>query len=190
MMAMLGVAGVGLVLGHWLAYAIDAPHALARHELLRESGHAYPPYATQIALLAGAIGLVSHFLTRLTRCERHGSFAGDVVRLAGVQSAAFLVMEIGERLLSGSSLHDLTHGSLLATGLGVQLLIAFAGALALRFTEHAADVVESLGRAPAVTSVPSLVIGAPLAAAVMPMRPAMRATASRAPPLPSLNDTP
>ena len=182
MMATLGVAGAGLVLGHWLAYAINEPHALARPELLRDTGHAYLPYATQIALLAGAIGLVGLFLTRLTRGERVGSFAGDVVRLAGVQSAAFLAMEIGERLLSGSSLHDLTHGPLLVTGLGVQLLIAVAGTLALRLTEHAAEAAESLGHASPVPSAPSLVTGTPLAAAVVPMRPAMRATASRAPP--------
>ena len=182
MMATLGVAGAGLVLGHWLAYAIDSPHALARHELLRDTGHAYLPYATQIALLASAIGLVGLFLTRLTRRERPDSFAGDVARLAGVQSAAFLVMEIGERLLSGSSLHDLTNGPLLVIGIGVQLVMAVAGALVLRLTEHAAEVAESLDRAPAASFSPSLVIGAPLAATVMPMRPAMRATASRAPP--------
>ncbi len=92
-------------------------------------------------------------------------------------------MEVGERLLSGASLHDLTHGPLLVIGIGVQLVMAVAGALALRLTERAAEVAESLGRAPAVSSAPSLVIATPLAAAVMPRcGPSMRATASRAPP--------
>ena len=182
MMATLGVAMAGLALGHWLAYAIDAPHALARHELLRDTGHAYLSYATQIALLAGAIGLVGLFLSRLTRSERLGSFAGDAVRLAGVQSAAFLAMEIGERLLSDAPLHDLAHGPLLVIGTGVQLVMAVAGALALRLTERAAEAAESLGLVPPVPPAPSLVTDTPLAAAVLPMRPAMRAAASRAPP--------
>lgn len=182
MMATLGVAGAGLVLGHWLAYAIGTPQAHVRDELLRSTGHGYLPYATQVALLAGAIGLVGLFLTRLTRREARGPFAGDVAKLAAVQSAAFVAMEVGERLLSGSSLHDLTHGPLLVIGLGVQLVLAVAGALTLRLTEHAVEVAESLRHAPAVPLAPSLVAGTALAQVVAPRRPAMRATASRAPP--------
>jgi len=182
MLATLGVAGAGLVLGHWLAYALGTPQAHVRDELLRSTGHGYLPYATQVALLAGAMGLVGLFLTRLTRREARGSFAGDVAKLAAVQSAAFVAMEIGERLLSGSSLHDLTHGRLLVIGLGVQLLLAVAGALTLRLTEHALEVAESLRRAPVVPLASSLVAGTALAQAVAPRRPAMRAAASRAPP--------
>lgn len=182
MMATLGVAGVGIVLGHWLAYAIGAPQANVRDELLRSTGHGYLPYATQVALLAGAIGLVGLFFTRLTRREACGSFAGDVAKLAAVQSAAFLAMEVGERLLSGASLHDLTHGPLLVIGLGVQLVLAVAGALTLRLTEHATEVAESLRHAPVVSLAPSFVAASALAQAIAPRRPAMRATASRAPP--------
>ena len=182
MMATLGVAGAGLVLGHWLAYAIGMPQAHARDELLRSTGHDYLPYATQVALLAGAIGLVGLFLRRLTRREARGPFAGDVAKLAAVQAGAFLTMEIGERLLSGASLHDLTYGPLLALGLGVQLVLAVAGALMLRLTEHAVEVAESLRHAPVVRLAPSIVTAPAFAQSSAPRRLAMRATASRAPP--------
>jgi hypothetical protein len=177
----LGVAATGLVLGHWLAYALGTPPAHARDELLRATGHGYLPYATQVALLAGALGLAGLFLTRLTNGEARGSFVGDVSRLAAVQSAAFVTMEIGERLLSGASLHDLTHGPLLAIGLGVQLVLAIVGALILRLTERAAEGAESLGRSLAPPA-PALVAASACTSLVAPPRPAMRTAPSRDPP--------
>lgn len=182
MISTLGVAGAGLVLGHWLAYSIGMPQAHMRDELLRSTGHDYLPYATQVALLTGALGLVGLFFTRLTQREARGPFGADVAKLAAVQSAAFVAMEVGERLLSGSSLHDLTHGPLLVIGLGVQLVLAVAGALTLRLTEHAVEVAQSLRRAPVAPLASSLVAGTACAQVVAPRRPAMRATASRAPP--------
>src|SRR5688572_6825224 len=144
--ASLGVAGSGLLLGHWLAYALRTPDPSARAELLHTTGHSYLPYATQVALLAGVIGLIGLFLARLNSRERSGSFSGDLIRLAAAQSGAFLAMEVGERLLTGASLHDLTHGPLLAIGLGVQVVVAVAGALVLRLTERAAAAVEAVDR--------------------------------------------
>lgn len=179
--ATVGVAGAGLVLGHWLAYALATPHAHAREELLRATGHGYLPYASQVALLAGALGLAALFLSRLARRESRGSFAGDVARLAAVQSAAYVTMEVGERWLSGASLHDLAHGPLLTIGLGVQLVMAVVGALVLRTTDRAAEAAESLGRSPA-PPLPALVTAGPVVPAVAPRRPAMRSTKSRAPP--------
>ena len=179
--ATIGIAGAGLMLGHGLAYAIGTPQAHVRDELLRATGHGYLSYATQVALLAGAVGVVGLFLTRLTRRGTHGSFLGDIARLAGAQSAAFVTMEIGERLLSGASLHDLTHGPLLAIGLGVQLATALLGAVTLRLTEHAAELAGSLSR-PLAPSTPSFAEATALASGVARRRPAMRAGASRAPP--------
>ncbi|MEX1262374.1 MAG: hypothetical protein WEE66_00340 [Actinomycetota bacterium] len=180
-LATVGVAGAGLVLGHWLAYAIGAPHADARAQLLGETGHGYLPYATQVALLAGAVALVAMSLSRLTHRATKGAFTGDVAKLAAVQAAAFLAMEIGERLLSGALLQDLTHGPLLAIGLGVQLAIATLGAYILRLTERAAELAQVL-MWPSVRPVPSLVAAGAFASSVAPRRPPMRAAASRAPP--------
>ena len=177
----LGVAATGLVLGHWLAYALGTPRAPARDELLRATGHAYLPYITQVALLAGALGLAALFLTRLTNREARGSFVGNVSKLATVQCTAFVTMEIGERLLSGAPLHDLTHGPLLAIGLGVQLVLAIVGALILRLTERAAEVAETLGRSLAPPA-PTLVAASACTSLLVPPRPAMHAAPSRDPP--------
>ena len=180
-MAAVGVAGAGLMLGHWLAYALGTPHAQARDRLLAATGHSYLHLATEVALLAATLGLVVLFLGRLSRREARGTFGGNLARLAGVQVAAFVAMEIGERLLSGAPLHDLSHGPVLAVGIGVQLALVVAGAVALRLTERAADVASSLG-APARRSAPSLVAAPLLASSAPARRPEMRAVASRAPP--------
>jgi hypothetical protein len=179
--ATVGVAGAGLVLGHWLAYAIGTPHAHARDELLHATGHGYLPYATQVALLAAALGLAALFLTRLTRREDRGRFVGDVARLAATQWAALVTMEVGERWISGVSLHELTHGALLAIGLAVQLVMAVVGALVLRATDRAAEAAETLGRSSA-PPLPALVTAGPVGSAVAPRRRATRSTESRAPP--------
>ena len=77
--------------------ARHVPTRTARAELLHATGHGYLPYATQVALLAGATGLVG----AVPRVGCHaagdhvGSFAADVVRLAAVQAGAFLAMEVG-----------------------------------------------------------------------------------------------
>ena len=179
--ATVGVAGAGLVLGHWVAYALGTPHAHARDELLDATGHGYLPYATQVALLAGAIGLVALFLARFSRREGRGSFGADAAVLAAVQSITFVVMEVGERLASGASLHDLAQGNLLALGISVQVAMAVVGALVLRATDRFAEEADARSR------VAPLPLPRPLATVaavpfVAPRRPSMRAAASRAPP--------
>jgi hypothetical protein len=174
------VAGAGLVLGHSLAYALATPQAHAREQLLHATGHGYLPFATQVAMLAAALSLAALFLSRLGRHGGRGSFGVDVARLAGVQSAAFVAMEVGERLASGASLLDLVHGPLLAIGLVVQLVVAVVGALALRLTERAAECAESLGRSPANRASATLTLA--IASAGAPRRPTMRAPTNRAPP--------
>ncbi|MGZ8582604.1 MAG: hypothetical protein ACXWXN_04185 [Actinomycetota bacterium] len=179
--ATVGVAGAGLVLGHWLAYALGTPHAHARDELLHATGHGYLPYATQVALLAGALGLAALFLARLSHREARGSFPTDAIGLAAVQSITFIALEVGERLASGASLHDLVHGNLLAIGIAVQVSVAIAGAGVLRLTDRAAEAAEALAD---ITASPVLypVAAVAIAPAVAPRRPVVRAAASRAPP--------
>jgi hypothetical protein len=180
--ATLGIAAAGLTLGHWLAYALAAPGAHEREELLHAAGHGYLAFATQLAVLAGTLGLAGLFLARVRQQEGEGSFARDVVRLAAVQAGAFVAMEVGERLLSGASLHDLSHGPLLVIGLAVQLLVAIAGAALLRLTDRGAAAAHGLRSnvAPLPASPPTIVV--PVAACSPPPRPSLGRFRSRAPP--------
>lgn len=180
--AIVGVAGSGLVLGHWLAYALGAPQAEARDELLHATGHGYLASATQMALLAGVLGLAVLFLARLGRREARGSFARDAATLAAAQSLAFGAMEVGERLVSGASLHDLSHGPLLAIGLGVQLATALVGAGLLRLTDRAAEAADSLGPL-AAPRAPTVLASLAIAASAPAQPPATRPASGRAPPL-------
>jgi hypothetical protein len=179
--ATVGLAGAGLVLAHRLAYAIAAPNEHARETWLRATGHGYLAYATQVALLAGALGLLAFFLSRLMRGEPRRSLAGDVARLAAVQAAAFLVMEVGERWIAGASFHDLTHGPLLVTGLGLQVATAMAGSLVLRATDRAAEAAEALERS-SLRPLPALVDPGPVAPGVAATRWTATPVGSRAPP--------
>ncbi|HEY5905089.1 MAG TPA: hypothetical protein VIX39_04710, partial [Actinomycetota bacterium] len=150
-------------------------------ELLHATGHGYLPYATQVALLAGAIGLVALFLARFSHRESRGSFVFDAAILAAVQSITFVALEVGERLASGASLHDLAQGNLLALGISVQVAMAVVGALVLRATDRFAEEADARSR------VVPLPLPRPLATVaavpfVAPRRPSMRAAASRAPP--------
>jgi hypothetical protein len=131
-------------------------------------------------VLAGTLGLAGLFLARLTRSGARRSLAGDVGLMFAVQSTAYVAMEVGERLVSGASLHDLSHGPLLAIGLAVQVVVASAGAVLVRITEGAADAVEALVGSGAPLSSPTVV--AVPAARTVPSRGAVRAAASRAPP--------
>jgi hypothetical protein len=179
--ATLGIAAAGLTLGHGLAYAIAPPGTHAREEMLHATGHGYMGFATQVALLAGTLGLASLFLARLRRHEGRGSFLGDACSLAVVQSGAFLLMEVGERVLSGASLHDLEHGPLLGIGLGVQIVVALVGACLLRLTDRAAEAAGELGSS-SHPPLPELLAAVHLGAAVAPRPPTVRDAASRAPP--------
>ena len=181
--ATLGIAASGLTLGHWAAYAIATPGSHARQELLHATGHAYLPYATQVALLAGALGLAVSFLARLTNRGPRGSVVRDAAALAMAQSAAFLAIEIGERLLAGASLHDLTHGPLLTIGLSVQLLVAAGGAAVLRLTDRAAEAAHGVRSPVGSLLPPPITVDVPIAASSPSLRPLLRRPGSRGPPL-------
>ena len=140
--------------------------------MLHATGHGYLPYATQVAAARGrARPRRSPFLARLTSRARRGSVRARRRRARGRKSAAFLAMEIGERLLAGASLHDLTHGPLLAIGLSVQLLVAVAGAAVLRLTDRAAEAADGVRRLVASPLPPPITVAMPVAASSPSLRP-------------------
>ena len=137
----LGVAAGGVLLGHWAAYALASPNTGARRVLLARTGHAYLGLADQVALALTIVAFAAIFLRRLTRP------GGDLIRtpalfmrLASFQVAAFLAMEVAERLSAGAPVAELLHGPLLGIGFVAQVAFAALGALAIRWLLKAADL--------------------------------------------------
>ncbi len=151
-----GTAVVGVVLGHWLSYAIAVPDPRVRVEVLAESGHGYWVLAIKAAVVLGVTALLTILLRRLSgraRGETPGSepFSWLVARLAMVQVLAFTAMEVTERLGVGSPVGSLFHHHLFVLGVAAQLLVACAGAAVLlwfaRAAERLCDLVLSVPRA-------------------------------------------
>jgi hypothetical protein len=145
--AALGVAAGGVLLGHWLTYQVVAPHALARQALLARTGHAYLGLANDIGLAVALAGLAAVFLSRLTR--RDSAPASTIrwcARLAAFQVGAFASMELVERLGGGAPLRGVLHDGLLPLGLMIQVGVALAGAVAVRWLLHVAEIAAEGGR--------------------------------------------
>jgi hypothetical protein len=176
-----GVAGAGLLLGHWLTYLVDVP-SHARDDVLRATGHGYLSTAGRFAAVTAAVCLAVVFLGRLTRKDMGASFASIAGRLAIVQASAFVAMEVLERIGSGAPMHDLT--AILPVGAAAQVMLALAGAWLLRVVMRAADVAGSLA-GPLSSAAPRPVgVLAPIIASFQP-RPLFRIRSPRGPPLPS-----
>jgi hypothetical protein len=145
--AALGVAAGGVLLGHWLTYQAVAPQTLARQELLARTGHAYLGLANDIGLAIALAGLAAVFLSRLTRRDSPpASTMRWCARLAAFQVGAFATMEFVERLGAGAPLGGVLHDGLLPLGLMIQVGVALAGAVAVRWLLHVAEIAAEGGR--------------------------------------------
>ena len=131
-----GVAVFGILLTHWLAYFIAAPHGHGRSALLESTGHRY--FATVVAVLLGcAVVALTRAVTMSGRVSgpfEHDGRARTFAWLFGVQLVGFLVLEGGERLLFApeASPSHLLHEPVVLTGLVVQVLVAALNTLLVR----------------------------------------------------------
>lgn len=142
-------AFLGLIVGHLLSYLIAIPDAARRAVVLAETGHDY-------LHLAGDVALVLAFAAVVTVALRAASGRGATElpsgvrlawRLGALQAGAFVAMEVAERLVSGAGLVELFADHLFATGIVVQLVIASAGVLLLRWLGRVAvRIAAALGR--------------------------------------------
>jgi hypothetical protein len=128
------VAGVAVLVGHWLAYLVAVPHAGLRDELLLTSGHGYWLLAVKVALVLGTACLAASAadaLRRRTRGDDEPAGWGALsalVALAVVQLCSFTVLEAGERVLAGEPWLQMLHHDVYAWGLVAQLALAPLGA--------------------------------------------------------------
>jgi hypothetical protein len=132
----------GIVLGHWLAYLFTIPADAERHHVLEATGHAYWPYVLALAVGAAAAGL-AHFIygcfssSGSSSCDVKASFVPIALRLASVQVAGFLALEIGERLMSRAGLGEIFSDRSVVAGVIIQLIVAAIATIVLILLDRA-----------------------------------------------------
>jgi hypothetical protein len=143
-----GVAFAGVVAGHSLAYLAALPGGVQRDNYLVQTGHSYWHNALVVALLLEVVGLGVVAL-RSFRAGVRGMlpirFGGRqlAIRLALIQVGAFCALEAGERLVSGTGVSGMFAHHLFVLGIAIQLLVAVAGALLLRWLARTAQALGS-----------------------------------------------
>lgn len=154
-----GLAFGGVLLGHTVAYRLLIPDVHTRALELAASGHGYLSGANAIGLVGAIIALAALFLGGVMRTQ-------DAVpphlaaRLVAFQMAAFLSMEVLERIASGGGTQHLA--SVLVIGLPVQVLIAALVALVARLLLRvAAAIADLLAPVPTWATTPVAFVGAP-----------------------------
>jgi hypothetical protein len=154
----LAVAVAGLFAGHVIVYHILAPGPLQRSVLTGGASHAYLPFALAIglmlALAAGARTFRLGFWRATVRStdRRRPGFAGTLILPAVAQAAAFIVLEVLERVLAGAPMGNLL-GPLLPVGVALQLVVGATGGLLLAGLDRAGEIT---GRAVAVRRRPAV----------------------------------
>jgi len=186
---MAGVAFAGVVAGHSLAYFAALPAGVQRDTYLAQTGHSYWHNALVVALVLEVLGLAVVAL-RSFRAGLRGTLPISLgarqlaIRLALIQVGAFTALEAGERVASGAGVSGMFAHHLFVLGIAIQLLVAVAGALLLRWLARAAEALGSAlrGRRPSRGgSRRTLLEGLPVRA----LRFLCDASRGRAPPVPA-----
>lgn len=153
-----GWAVIGLLVGHVAAYDLVFPDAHAHAAALGDPGHAWLGMLQPTVLVALVVVVVGSWRATNTGRSRGVRFR----RLALLQVAAFVAVELGERLMSGHSVdmlgHELTDHSLwliLIVGVAVQVVTAWLGAAA---SHH---LVAALAQAPVASPTRGRVLWVP-----------------------------
>lgn len=143
-----GLAVGGVLLGHAITYAGLAPGAIAREMLLAATGHAYLGAANRLGLLVAVVTLAALVLGRVVGRRGGDLTPGEVARrLVVFQLAAFVALEVAERLGAGAPLAGLATA--LPAGIVIQALVAVSLAALVRWLLRATDRVATLfGKAP------------------------------------------
>jgi hypothetical protein len=134
-LSVLAVVAGGLLLGHALSYLVAVPDPHSREALLERTGHAYIPFAAQVALiLALASAAILAMRAVAGRAADLGPGArGLAPKIASIQVSAFVTLELVERWSTGAGFADLLNDHLLALGVVAQIATAIAGASVLRW---------------------------------------------------------
>jgi len=137
----LGLALGGVLVGHTAAYRLLLPDAHARAAELTAAGHGYLSGANVVGLVAAVIALAALFLGGVLRTNGTAP-TRLATRLIGFQMAAFLAMEVLERVASGDGVQHLP--AVLLIGLPVQAIVAVLVAVAAHLLLRAAVAIADL----------------------------------------------
>jgi hypothetical protein len=140
----LAVAVAGLFAGHVIVYRILAPGPLQRSVLAGGASHAYLPFALAIGLMLALAAGARTFRLGFRRATVRGTgrrtgLAGTLILPAVAQAAAFIALEVLERVLAGAPMGTLL-GPLLPAGVALQLLVGAAGGLLLAGLDRAGEI--------------------------------------------------
>jgi hypothetical protein len=185
---MAGVAFAGVVAGHTLTYFAAFPGSNDRAAYLAATGHSYWRNALVLALLLEVLGL-GVVAARGFRAGLRGTLAIQhsgpqlAMRLAMIQVGGFGALEVGERLVSGAGVSGMFAHHLFVLGIAIQLLVAVAGALLLRWLAAAAGAIGASIRGQTPPA-PRGALSFPAGLVIPALNVACRATRGRAPPAP------
>jgi hypothetical protein len=147
-----GVAFAGVVAGHSLTYVAAIPAAGERGAYLAATGHSHWRNALMVALLMEVLVLT----VVAVRGFRDGLRASLplpfgtrqlAMRLGLIQVATFGALEAGERLVSGAGVSGMFAHRVFVLGVAVQLVVAVAGALLMRWLAAVARAIGACFRA-------------------------------------------
>lgn len=131
-LAVVGLGAAGLIGGHAVGYAIAVPDVHHRSAFLVDTGHAYLPSASWVAVVLGlaavVAGLASGYARR--RGPAEPMLGRSLVRLAPAQVGAYVALEIFERLAAGAPLTSISL-RLAIVGVLAQALVSLLVAMLL-----------------------------------------------------------
>ena len=132
----------GQAVAHSLDYLLVFPDGAERARHLHATGHAYWPWAALVATGAGvvAVGLVARRAAGTLEGGRNWAHplraSVHLAWQAGCQLGIFAVMEVLERMVTGTPLVSLLHAPELWLGLALQVLLAAVCVAVLAFVER------------------------------------------------------
>ncbi|MCU1448090.1 MAG: hypothetical protein JWP02_260 [Acidimicrobiales bacterium] len=141
---LLGAAVTGVVAAHAADYALSFPDPARRSHELAASGHGYWPVALALAVAAG-VGAACIAVRRGLGGSSVPARLG-IGTLATAQVALFVVVECVERLGAGVDPRPFLHSPQLALGIVLQVAVAGAAVVVLRFVERGTRTIAGVLR--------------------------------------------
>ena len=181
------LALIGMVAGHQTSFFVAERDGVHRHALLEATGHGSWASVNAIAAAIGLAVLVG-FVGASIRSAHSGrqpraGYLGGLLRLAPLQVAAFIGVEVVERASSGASLAEILTDRVILIGLFVQVLVALVSCLILLLVSHAVvRLVRSVAIPEARVAIPPIAVDNDL----LPLDLSRVAWSLRGPPLTSI----